>query len=360
MENVTSTHLTEAATLSGNPFSEEVRALPKIELHRHLEGSVRLETLVDIAQQHGIEMPEYEPETLRPFVQMIPDEPRTWQNFLAKFKVLRQFFLSPGIITRITREIIADAAADNIKYMELRFTPQALCQISRCTPEDVVALVCETTAASAAEHGIDVRLIVSINRNESLEIGERALYAALDNREHGIVGFDLAGSESGFPATPFRELFRKAEEGGLGLTLHAGEWDGAQSVWDAVGNLGAERVGHGIRVLEDPGIVRVLMERGVVLEVCPTSTVDSGVVASFSSHPIPQLIANGLKVTINTDDPSVSAITLSDEIDRTMVHLAFTMDDVKRHTLIAAHAAFLPEKERAALVAKFEKWLYPR
>jgi len=359
VENVTSIRLSEGATLSGNPLSEAVRALPKIELHRHLEGSVRLETLVDIAQQHGIEMPEYEPETLRPFVQMIPDEPRTWQNFLAKFKVLRQFFLSPGIITRITREVIADAASDNIKYMELRFTPQALCQVSRCMPEDVVALVCETTAAAATEHGIDVRLIVSINRNESLEIGERALYAALDNRHHGVVGFDLAGNESGYPAIPFRDLFKQAQVGGLGLTLHAGEWEGAQSVWDAVGNLGAERIGHGIRVLEDPGVVRVLMERGVVLEVCPTSNVDSGVVTSFSAHPIPLLIEHGLKITLNTDDPSVSGITLSDEIDRTMVHLAFTMDDVKQHTLIAAHAAFLPNKERAALVAKFEQWLYP-
>lgn len=340
--------------------SPEIRALPKIELHRHLEGSVRLETLVDIAQQHGIEMPEYRPDVLRPFVQMMPDEPRTSRNFLAKFGVLRQFFLSPGIITRITREVIADAAADSIKYMELRFTPLALCQVSRCSHEEVLTLVCESARTAAQEHQIDVRIIVSINRHEGVEHGEDVLKAVLRHRELGIiVGFDLAGQEADYAATPFRDIFRRAKEAGLGITLHAGEWAGAESVWDAIGNLGAERIGHGIRALEDLGVVSVLAERQIVLEVCPTSNVDSGVVPNLASHPLALLAESGVQVTLNTDDPSVCGITLSDEMDRAMRYLSFTLEDIKRQTLVAANAAFLAPAERAALVTRFEGLLYP-
>lgn len=338
---------------------DEIRMLPKIELHRHLEGSVRLDTLIDIAQQHQIEMPEYRADVLRPFVQMIPEEPRTYKNFLAKFGVLRQFFLSPGIITRITREVIADAAADQIKYMELRFTPLALCQVSQCSPDEVLHLVCDATRAAAHEHRIDVRIIVSINRHEGVEHGEEVLAAVLRHRDPCVVGFDLAGQEAEYAASPFRRIFKRAKEAGLGITLHAGEWAGAESVWDAVGNLGAQRIGHGIRSLEDPGVVQILADRGIVLEVCPSSNVDSGVVPQFATHPLPLLVENGMLVTLNTDDPSVSTITLSDEIDRVMHHLGFTLNDIKKHIMIAANAAFLPDAERQALVAKFTAWLYP-
>ncbi|MDX1991339.1 MAG: adenosine deaminase [bacterium] len=359
VEQLKLTRLNQESNPPRSDVPEVVRALPKIELHRHLEGAVRLETLVDVAQQHGIEMPEYTSEVLRPFVQMHPEEPRTAQNFLAKFAVLRQFFMSQGVIARITREAVIDAAADQVKYMELRFTPAALCQVSKCTPEDVVALVCETATTTAAEQGIDVRLIVSINRHESIELGERVLKAALNNRSRGVVGFDLAGKEAEFSAVPFRDIIKKAKVEGLGITLHAGEWEGAPSVWDAVGNLGADRIGHGIRALEDLGMVQIIAARGIVLEVCPSSNVDSGVVPDFKDHPLPVLIEHGVKITINTDDPLVSGITLSDEIHRTMQYLSLSLDDVKQHTLTAAHAAFLPDDERQALVAKFEAWFAP-
>jgi adenosine deaminase len=336
---------------------ETVRALPKIELHRHLEGSVRLTTLVEIAQQYGIEMPEYDVETLRPFVQMMPTEPRTWQNFLAKFPTLRQFYRSPEIIRRITREAVIDAAEDNVKYMELRFTPKALCSVSQCEMENVVGWVCDTAAETAAEYDIQVRLIVSMNRHESVELGKPVLDYALEFRNRGVVAIDLAGQEAGYSALPFRPVFMRAKAEGLGVTVHAGEWDGAESVWDAVGSLGATRVGHGIRALEDPGIVGILVERGITLEVCPSSNCDSGVVSSLAEHPLPKLHQQGVLTTINTDDPLVSNITLSEEIVRVMSNMGLTLDDMKQHILRAAQAAFLPPSEREALVAKFQQWL---
>lgn len=336
----------------------EIKALPKIELHRHLEGSIRLTTMVEVAEQFGIEMPEYEVETLRPFVQVMPGEYRSDKTFLGKFKTIRQFFLSTDIIARMAREAVEDAANDNVKYMELRFTPKALCNICKCTPHEILSLVCDTVAAASADYGIQTRLIVSINRHEGFDIAEQALQAALAHRDRGVVGFDMGGDEAAFPASLFLDLFRRAKAEGMRITLHAGEWEGAQSVWDAVGNLGAERIGHGIKALEDPGVIAILAERGIVLEVCPSSNVDSGIVSELAVHPLPELVKNGVRVTLNTDDPLISNITLSDEIFRAVQHMGLTLDDVKQHTMIAANAAFLTREERAALVKQFHTWLY--
>jgi adenosine deaminase len=336
-----------------------IRALPKIELHRHLEGSVRLETLIDIAQQYGIEMPEYDVETLRPFVQMMPDEPRNSQHFLSKFFTLRQFFRSPGIIVRVTDEVIADAAADNVRYMELRFTPRALSNILNCAYHDVVSWVCQAASDAAEKYDIDVRLIVSMNRHESVEIGEEVLRAAIDFSDRGVVAVDLAGDEHAFSALPFRAVFEQAREDGLGITIHAGEWGAAENVRDAIEHLGATRVGHGVRLLEDPNLLPLVVERGTILEVCPTSNVQSGVASDFESHSLPMLYRRGVRTTINTDDPLVSNITLTDELLRVVSYMGLTLDDVKQHTLEAARAAFLPDAEREVLVAKFETWFNP-
>jgi adenosine deaminase len=334
-----------------------IRALPKVELHRHLEGSVRLQTLVDVALEYGIEMPEYDVETLRPFVQMMPDEPRNWQHFLGKFQTLRQFYRSPDVIRRVAREAIADAAHDNVRYLELRLTPRALSNIINCSYHEVVSWVCQVAAQAAHDFDIEVRLILSMNRHESVEIGEEVLNAAIDYCDQGVVAVDLAGNEQTFAARPFRPVFERAREAGLGITIHAGEWGGADNVRDAIEHLGASRVGHGVRLLEDPSLLPLLIERNVVLEICPTSNVQSGVVADFGVHPLPQLFHQQVRTTINTDDPLVSNITLTDEIERVVTHMKLTLDEVKQLTLVAAQAAFLPEPERVALVARFEAWL---
>ncbi len=333
-----------------------IRALPKVELHRHLEGSVRLQTLVEVALEYGIEMPEYDVETLRPFVQMMPDEPRNWHHFLGKFQTLRQFYRSPDVIRRVTREAIADAAHDNVRYLELRFTPRALSNVINCSYHEVVSWVCQVAAQAARDFDIEVRLILSMNRHESVEIGEEVLKAAIDHCDQGVVAVDLAGNEQTFAARPFRPVFERAREAGLGITIHAGEWGGADNVRDAIEHLGAARVGHGVRLLEDPTLLPLLVERNVVLEICPTSNVQSGVVADFGSHPLPQLFRQQVRTTINTDDPLVSNITLSDEIERVVSHMELTLDEVKQLILVAAQAAFLPQPERVALVARFEAW----
>ncbi|MDQ7024711.1 MAG: adenosine deaminase [Anaerolineae bacterium] len=331
--------------------------LPKIELHRHLEGSLRLDTLVDIAREHGIEMPDYDIETLRPFVQMMPNEPRTAKHFLSKFTMLRQFYRTIEIVQRITREIVEDAAKDNVRYMELRFTPKALCNISDCTLEEIVPLVCDAGNETAEEHGIIVRYIVSMNRHEPVSLGESVLRAAINNQHKGVVGLDLAGNEADFSCIPFRSLFHRAKAAGLGITIHAGEWAGAASVWDAIGNLGASRVGHGISVLEDPALVQVLVDREITLEVCPSSNYLSGIVDSLEDHPLQALTRRHVLTTLNTDDPLLCNITLSDEIALVMAHMDITLDDIKQYMLRAARAAFLPPSEREDLIRQFQGFM---
>jgi len=340
-----------------NVLLQSVTKLPKIELHRHLEGSLRLKTLVAIAIENGLTLPSFSIDELRPFVQMMPDEPRSWQQFLGKFQVLRQFYRSKTIIQRVTREVIADAAADNVRYMELRFTPQALNNLMHCAYDEVVDWVCEAASAASSQYNIRCNLILSMNRHESTDIGEEVLKAALNFKDRGVVGIDLAGQEAGFSAQPFARIFEHAKAEGLGITVHAGEWLGADSVAEAIQALGATRIGHGVRAHEDPRVIAMLIEHGVTLEVCPTSNIDSGAVSTYAQHPLRDLYQAGVRTTLNTDDPLISDITLSDEYAAAMHHLNFTADDIGRHIIMAAEAAFLPESQRAELVAQFQTWI---
>jgi len=328
--------------------------MPKIELHRHLEGSVRLQTLLDIAQQYEMEMPDYTADTLRPFVQMMPDEVRDSKHFLAKFMTLRQFYRSHDIVARIAREVVEDAARDNVQYLEMRFTPKALCNFVQSPYHEMVGLVCEVGNQAARDCGIQVRYIISMNRHESVELGENALKAALMHVDKGVVGLDLAGDEANFSALPFRDLFRRAKSEGLFITVHAGEWAGASSVWDAIGNMKADRVGHGIKVLDDPAMVNVIVEREIALEICPTSNYLSGIVNALTEHPMIELTRQHVLTTINTDDPSICDVTLSEEIARAIQYMSLSLDEVKGYTIRAARTAFLPRSEREALVRQFQ------
>jgi adenosine deaminase len=257
----------------------------------------------------------------------------------------------------MTREVVADAAMDNVKYLELRFTPRALSNILNCPYENVLEWVCSESIAAEAQYDIQVRLIVSVNRHESLSIADLTLDAVLAYKNPYIVAVDLAGNESDYPAEPFLSWFERAKTEGLGVTIHAGEWGPAENIRSAVAMLMADRIGHGVRAIEDLALCDWLIEQGVVLEVCPTSNVHSGAVSHWSQHPLSRLYQHGVVTTINTDDPLVSDITLTDELVHALEFINLTVDDVKRHMLNAAHAAFLPLNERKLLVAQFESAL---
>jgi adenosine deaminase len=328
-------------------------ALPKIDLHRHLEGSLRLTTLLDVARRFELDLPTRDLEALRPLVQVTNDEPN-FRNFLEKFNVLRRFYRAPEVISRLAYEVVADAAHDQVRYLELRFTPYALASTQGYAMEAVTDWVVEAVQAAVRDHPpLRVGLIASVNRHESLAIAEQVARLAIERRDQGIVGLDLAGDEFNHAADPFRALFRDAREAGLGVVAHAGEWTGANTVRDAIENLGVQRIGHGVRVIEDPAVVALARERGIVFEVCLTSNVQTGVVARLADHPLCSMVRQGLRTTINTDDPSVSDSSLTEEYTKAFEYLGFSLTEIKHCLLTAAESAFLPAAERAALADEF-------
>jgi adenosine deaminase len=333
--------------------AEFYQVLPKVELHRHLEGSLRVPTMMEIVRAH--EMDVKNTGYLRPLVQVDHDEPYTFENFLSKFGTLRLFYKSPDIIKRISWEAVEDAALDNVRYLELRFTPVALSRAEGFPMAQVVNWVIESVHQAAAHFQIMVRLIISFNRHENLEMAREAIDIALDRQKDGIVGVDLAGNEADFPAEPFKELIDEVKQAGLRVTIHAGEWGGAENVRQAIEDLGADRIGHGIRVLENPRVVGLARECGIPFEVCVTSNLHSGVVDTIANHPILRMIESGLNVTINTDDPSISRINLSSEYQAVHKDLGISMDMIGTRVKAAAQVAFLPAALRSKLANTVEK-----
>ena len=329
--------------------------LPKIELHRHLEGAIRLETLVDVGQKYQIPLPAYEVESLRPHVQMTAEDPPNFDAFLSKFSVLRQFFCSADVIMRVVREAIEDAAADHVRYMELRFTPNALARLKGFSIDEVIGWVCEAAQEASHINRINVKLIVSMNRHESLEIGKQTLDAALKFRDQGVVGLDLAGREPGFPARPFGTFFREAKRQGLGVTIHAGEWEGPENVRDAIENLWTDRIGHGVRAVEDSEIVQLARQRGVYFEVCPTSNLQTGVVKWLGHHPVLDLHYLDMPITINTDDPAVHMTSLTDEYALAVQGMGIKVKDIHEMIFNAARASFLPPDEKEDLLMSLRR-----
>ena len=332
------------------------RALPKIDLHRHLEGSLRLESLLEIAQTFNLDVPADNLETLRPYVQVTTD-PANHIAFLSKFEVLRHFYRTPEIIRRLVYEAVSDAAADNVRYLELRFSPQALARVRNFPLEDVTDWVIAAANQSADDHNIQIGLIVTLVRHDPLPQARKVAEVAFARAGAGIVGLDLAGDEVRFPPEPFTPIFKEAKQVGLGVTIHAGEWASAKGVRQAIEDLYAMRIGHGIRVIENSQVLRLVLERNVPFEVCLTSNLQTGVVHSMNHHPLVDMLDLGLKVTLNTDDPAVSNITLTDEYGVAVNKLGLRYETLRRLTLNAAETAFLPPKPRSELMAKFEEWL---
>lgn len=346
-----------ANSVNDSTLYQTLKAMPKIELHRHLEGSLRLSTLAEIARQYQMDFPGYGVEDVRPLVQITESDTTDSEAYLSKFRVLRGFYQSLEIIDRLVYEAIEDAAAENIVYFEMRFTPMALARAKNYPLPEVTDRLIAAVERGKRDFRIDVRLIASMNRHESVDLGHEVVKIAIDRMDRGIVGLDLAGAESKHSGEEFSPVFWRAREAGLGITVHAGEWAGPHSIVMAVEQLGARRLGHGVRVVEDAAVLAMTRERGIAFEVCPTSNVQSGVCSSYEQHPLRAMYQAGLLTTLNTDNSSVSGVCLTDEMLRAIQYQGLSLDDVKQHVLNAARAAFLPAAERDRLVSRLSAGL---
>ena len=324
------------------------RSLPKVDLHRHLEGSIRLQTLIEISKKHGIELKSE--ENLLSLVQIDENEPYSFDIFLKKFTTLRTFYKSPEFISRITREAIEDAAKDNIKYLELRFTPVALSITEGFPLKDVTDWVIDSAKEAARENKITVRLIASFNRHESHDLSRQVIELAMERVNKGIVGLDVAGNEAEYPTIPFAGLLHEAKQEGLKITIHAGEWGSPQNIIDAISTFEADRIGHGVHILEDSYAIALARERQTPFEVCVTSNYKTGAIPLQSEHPLLQMLAKGINATINTDDPSVLGIDLSHEYQYICENMGISFEELLDRIKAAIHAAFLSKQEKETLL----------
>ncbi|MEI6105635.1 MAG: adenosine deaminase [Opitutae bacterium] len=324
-------------------------ALPFIDLHRHLDGNVRLQTILDLGRKHNIKLPGDTIASLRPHVQVdgvMPDL-ITWLNKLHwMIAVLGDY----EACRRIARENIEDAKAEGIDYLELRFSPYFMAGPNNLNPAKVVEAVVAGIEEGRAQTGMKVKLIGILSRTFGPEACQIELDALLTQQAH-LTALDLAGDEKNWPAELFVEHFRRGRDAGWAITVHAGEAGGAPSVWSAVRALGATRIGHGIRAIDDPALIEHLAALRIGLEINLTSNVQTNTVPSFAAHPMKQFLAQGLLATINTDDPVISGIDLRHEYTRAAPAAGLSSGEIRQAQLNALEIAFLSTAEKAALLA---------
>lgn len=330
----------QAMTAPLSPLPSYYKNLPKIELHRHLEGAIRFSTILEVVRSGALGITYTGEKALRSLVQIQSTDPYSMGTLFHKFDTLRKFYKSPQIISRIAYEAVEDAKNEGIHYLELRFTPVALSRVNDFPMQEVISWVVDSVEKAAKDFQLPTGLIASINRHESFSLAEEVAHLAVDFQDRGIVALDLAGKETPGNARPFAPLFAEVREAGLGITIHAGEWGPAENIIEAIELFETRRIGHGVRVFESEKAVALAKERNVVFEVCPISNLMTGIVPSMEEHPLPKLIEAGLKVTLNTDDPSIFNINLADEF-RT-AHQCFNIDllDIKQTIMNAGEAVF--------------------
>ena len=331
-----------------------VARLPKVDLHRHLEGSISPEAFLALADKYDIALPTRDLEQLRPYLQVTPQD-KTLLDFLKKFDTIGLAFKNKDACRDITESVVRDAARDNVKYLELRFSPIYMAAQSGLPLNDVMEAVVEGAAKASAETGTKVGLIVIVERQMGLEKAKIAEGLAESYKDKGVVALDLANDEFHYPPGPYAEVFNQAKAAGLKVTVHAGEAGGADNVRTSIEQLGADRIGHGVRTQEDAAVEKLVVDRKVPLEMNPTSNMQTGAASRWDTYPLQRYQAEGIPVTINTDDPAVSGITLSHEYETAVEHCGLTVDDLEHVIMNGVEAAFLPDDQKKALAESFQR-----
>ncbi len=351
--------LTPLSKLPPDALRSFTERMPKIDLHRHLNGSIPLERLLAVAQGLRTTLPANDLDGLRPHVQITNADRPTLPAYLSKFDVISQVLKNPKVIEELAAATVEDAARDNLAHVEIRFAPQYMAQAHGLDLEDVVKAVCAGVRKGVDATKTTARLIVIIARQNGVDEGAVVAKLAAKYKDYGVVGIDLAShSEELYPPGPYAGTFEGARLDALCATCHAGESAGAESIRSAITDLGVQRVGHASRILEDPKVVELARKLRTVLECCPTANAQVGAIASFGDHPIYTLIQLGVLVALCTDNPAISGITLSTEFERLLtIFDQLTLGDVEQLIQNSVDGAFLTARERAQLGKRVAKSL---
>ncbi|ASD65669.1 MULTISPECIES: adenosine deaminase [Pseudoalteromonas] len=324
--------------------------LPLLDLHRHLDGNVRATTILELGQQFNMDLPATDLEGLRPHVQVLDNAPNL-MAFLEKLdwgvKVLGDY----DACRRIAIENVADAVAQGIDYTELRFSPYYMAKTHNLHPQGVVEAVVDGVQSAVKGQDIKVNLIGIMSRTFGVEKCQYELDALLAFKEQ-LVAIDLAGDELGFPGELFIEHYKQVRDAYLGVTVHAGEAEGAVSIWQAIKELGATRIGHGVKAIHDPALMDYLRDNRIGIESCLTSNIQTSTVESLTTHPLKAFLDHGVLATINTDDPAVQGIELDNEYSHAAAAAGLDLSDIHKAQRNAVEIAFLSEADKKALLAK--------
>jgi len=325
-----------------------IDAMPKVELHLHLEGAIPHETLLAQIRRKGTE----------PSIRTVDDLKAKltytdFPSFIDLWIWKNTFIQHEEDFGEIAYAMLRGLSRQNVKYVESFYAPGDYSRFGLST-EGITECVIAGKERARSDFGIRCELIVDLIRDHGPEIGMKRLDEVTPYLGKGVIGIGIGGSEQLFPAGPYAEVYREARRRGFRLTAHAGEVAGADSIRSAIEDLGAERIGHGLTAYEDPEVVDMLKARRIPLEMCIISNSRTGVCPSVKEHPIRDYFREGLVVTVNSDDPSMFSSSLTDEYLALSRHLGFTLDEVKQVALNAARASFLPAGEKAELVSTFE------
>ena len=325
---------------------------PLIDLHRHLDGAIRLETVLELAEEKGIDLPANNLEALRQHI-VIDGKADGLMDFIGRFQWLTAILTDLDACRRVAYENVEDAHGEGIDYVELRFSPIFMAETHGLQAEGVVEAVADGIKAAERDTGVRAQMIGIMSRTYDTETCHHELDALLAHRDH-LVAIDLAGDEEKFPAGLFVEHFTRAREAGLEVTVHAGEVDGPASVWSAIRELGASRIGHGIHSLQDPALVDFLVESRIGLEVSVSSNIHIGTVDDYSVHPVRDILQAGIVANLNTDDPAISGIDLRHEYEVAAPRAGLDARLTRLAQRNALEMAFLPSNDKKKLLNKYK------
>lgn len=329
--------------------------IPIVDLHRHLEGSIRLSTVIEVCREKHLPLPAWNIHDLQKHVWI--DKPVSdIVSIFPKFDFLRQIFLDESICRRVTRECLEDAAAEGLDYLELRFSPYFMAEMHGLSPQTVTEAVCKAWQESSSILPIDSRLIVILSRTYGPEICSTEMDCALAHLKDGVVGVDLAGDEMRWPARLFTKEFDRARDVGLCITAHAGEFAGADSIRETINLLRPQRLGHAVRAVDDPALMDEIARQGIAVECCPTSNYLTATIPNVEEHPLPIFMHHGIKVTLNTDDPSfMGDLTISEEYQKAHETMHLSNDEMEIIQRNGLNSAFISEADKQRIREKKQK-----
>jgi adenosine deaminase len=324
------------------------RRLPKAELHCHLDGSLRIESIIDLAAQQKLELPTKDPDQLRKMI-TIGERLGSLEDYIDRFQVPLMILQTPEALERAAYELAEDAWNDGVRYLEVRYSPILHTRAGMTGAESVEA-VKKGLARSEVDLGIRTGIIICGIRSISPEISLRLADLAVQFKHKGVVGFDLAGAEENFPAKHHQESFFLILKNNINTTLHAGEAFGPESIHQAIHYCGAHRIGHGTRLLEDQDLMHYVNDHRITLEVCLTSNVQTKSVRSVKEHPFNYYYEQGIRVTLNTDNHLVSDTSLSREYLIARETFGLTLNDFREIIINGFKSSFMSHQERRVMI----------